>query len=103
MGQGKYTPSSTGFEGGLGRSLERYQQMIDEMRAAQKEAAAPISPELQQIADIYKTGGEYGAGARTRIAEAEKAGIASGQAGLVRSGMSSGSLAAGVRSRSRGY
>jgi hypothetical protein len=76
-----------------------YQSMIDQMNQAKAQAAAPIPDEYQQAANLYAPGGSYGAGAETRIKQAEQAGVAGTMNQLVGAGMSSGALAAGVRSK----
>lgn len=97
------TTAGITYESGLQRSLARYQSMIKDLQVSKTEAAAPLAPEYQQLVDIYRTGGEYGAGARTRIAEAQKMGTAADVAGLARSGMSSQAISSGVAARRSRY
>jgi hypothetical protein len=87
------------YSSALKTSQERYAQMIAEANAAKQTAATEIAPELTQTADMYAAGGTYGSGQRALVEENLKAGSSKEQAALVSSGMSSGSMAAGVTSR----
>jgi len=87
------------YTSALKTSQERYAQMIAEANAAKQTAATEIAPELTQTADMYAAGGTYGSGQRALVEENLKAGSSKEQAALVSSGMSSGSMAAGVTSR----
>ncbi len=87
------------YQSALQTSQERYAQMIAEANAAKQTAATEIAPELTQTADMYAAGGTYGSGQRALVEENLKAGSSKEQAALVSSGMSSGSMAAGVTSR----
>lgn len=94
------TNQETIYRSALDRSQQRYADMMTEMQGA-KTAAADTSgvDTLEQTADIYKTGGEYGAGARTTAENLAKKNLASAQAGSIASGMSSGSGAANIQAR----
>jgi len=87
------------YQTALAESQTRYRSMIEEMKGAKEVAAEPISPELKEQVDIYRTGGEYGAGAKGRIQQTAKENLAATQAELVATGMSSGSAAMGARAR----
>lgn len=89
----------TRYESGLGRSLGRYQTMMSEMQQAKASAQVPIASEYGEMAEIYRTGGEYGAGGKARVRETAAANLAKTSAGLVATGMSSGSLAASTQAR----
>lgn len=91
--------ASSVYGGALSRSQERYQKMMDELKKAEGFATAEVAPEFQQVADIFKTGGEYGAGAKTAIEKAARYGTSQSMANLAQTGMSSGSIAQGVRAR----
>ena len=94
-----YKYQSQLYEEGLERSLARYKSMMDEMREAKTTTQAPIAAEYGEVADIYKTGGEYGAGAKAGVRETAAQNLAKSSAALVSSGMSSGSLATATRAR----
>jgi hypothetical protein len=83
----------------LDSSSKYYNDMINEMNQAKSSANTQIPGELGQVASMYGPGGSYGAGALDRIKQSERSGVAGTMGGLVSSGMSSGSLAAGVRSK----
>ena len=82
---------------GLGRSLARYKSMMGEMQQAKVAAEKPIAEEYGEVADIYKTGGEYGAGAKARVRDIAAENLAKSSAALVSTGMSSGSMATATR------
>lgn len=86
------------YSGALGRSQQRYEQMIKELRKAEG-VSAELAPEFQQVVDIYRTGGEYGVGAKAAIEKAARYGTSSAMANLIRTGMSAGTIAEGVRAR----
>lgn len=91
------------YNSALDASNKRYQQMIADLTEAKTAAKEEIAPELLQNVGIYATGGEYGAGARTSAERIAKENLGITSANLAATGMSSGSLAAGVRSKySRG-
>jgi hypothetical protein len=87
------------YKSALEASNTRYNQMISEANKARETASTDIAPELTQTADMYAAGGTYGTGQRALVDENLKAGASKEQAGLVSSGMSSGSMASGVTSR----
>jgi hypothetical protein len=76
-----------------------YKEMMAEVTKMQAEAAQPVAGEFQQVVDLYAPGGKYGEGALARIKQGQQTGVAGTMDQLVSSGMSSGALAAGVRSR----
>ena len=85
-----------------GSALERFQERYEtgmEYGEQALEEVGEIPGEFGQAAELYAPGGRYGEGARTRIREAQKTGTAAGMAQLARTGMSSGTLAEGVRAR----
>jgi hypothetical protein len=77
----------------------RYNQMIAELQNAKSVAGADIPSEYGDVVSMYSAGGSYGAGQKAIAEEQALAGESQESANLVRTGMSSGSLAAGVRSR----
>lgn len=79
--------------------MATYSSMIEALRKAQQASEAPVASEYGETADIYRTGGEYGAGAIARIEDERQKGVAGAQANLASTGMSSGSLAVGVGQR----
>ncbi len=87
------------YQSALEKSNARYNQMIAEANLARETASGGVPSELTQTADMYAAGGTYGSGQRALVEENLKAGAAKEQAGLVSSGMSSGSMAAGVTGR----
>lgn len=87
------------YTGALGRSQDRYNLMRSELTNMITGASADVPQEYSDIADIYKTGGEYGKGAIGAIEREAKYGASRGQASLARTGMSSGSLSQGVAAR----
>lgn len=88
-----------GGMGGLDNASNYYKDMIKEMNSAKAAASADIPSEYNQVRELYAPGGKYGEGALSRIAAAEKSGVAGTMGQLISSGMSSGSMAAGVRSK----
>ncbi len=86
------------YKSALDRSVQQYQQMIQEMQSA-KTAAGELSPEYAEIVNLYRPEGGYGTAAKTEVSEQLQAGLGAEQAALVRSGMSSGSMAGNIRSR----
>ncbi len=91
--------ASTAYAGALANSQFRYNTMMNALKKAEGFATAEVSPEFAQNVDIYKTGGEYGTGAKTAIEKAARYGANASMADLARTGMSSGSVAQGVRAR----
>jgi hypothetical protein len=87
------------YQSALGEAKSRYQSMISDLTTAKEAARKEIASEYGEVADIYRTGGEYGAGAISRIQETAKQNLAASQANLVSTGMSSGSMALGARAR----
>jgi len=90
---------SNRYKSALGRSLGRYDTMVSEMQQAKTAAQAPIATEYGEVADIYRTGGEYGAGAKANVRETAAQNYAASAAAQAATGMSSGSLATGTRAR----
>jgi len=86
------------YKSALERFQERYETGMEYGEQALEEVGE-IPGEFGQAAELYAPGGRYGEGARTRIREAQKTGTAAGMAQLARTGMSSGTLAEGVRAR----
>jgi hypothetical protein len=91
--------ANTDYTAALGRSMDRYKIMQNEINSMITGASADVPKEYSDVADVYKTGGEYGKGAIGRIEREAKYGASRGQAALARTGMSSGSLSQGVAAR----
>jgi hypothetical protein len=87
------------YNSGLSRAISRYNRMLSNAQKAISTAGEAIPQAYRDVVDIYSKGGSYGAGARGRIKQQQKASTAGGLADLVSTGMSSGTLAEGVRSR----
>jgi len=94
-----YVSQSARYEVGLARSLSRYKSMMDDMQQAKAEAQKPVAAEFGEVADIYKTGGEYGVGAKENIRDIAAQNLAKSSAANVATGMSSGSMATATRAR----
>jgi hypothetical protein len=77
---------------------EAYSKMMEELAAAKNGGESGIG-EYQQAVSLYSPGGAYGEGAKAVAVEQAKKNLAATNANLVNTGMSSGSLAAGVRAR----
>jgi hypothetical protein len=91
--------SSALYQSALQRSQERYRQMLEELKKVEGIAQEPLAPEFEEAVSLFRTGGEYGAGARTAIERAAKTGTSQSLAELARTGMSSGTIAQGIRAR----
>jgi hypothetical protein len=83
-------------------AIRRFQhRYTDVMQRGERavEAAGELPEEFAQVAELYAPGGQYGEGARERVRQTQRTGTAAGMAQLARTGMSSGTLAEGVRAR----
>ena len=83
----------------LQRFQQRYNRMLSEMAAAKSTAAAPVSADYSELVNLFRPGGGYGAGQMALVEQEAKKGSAAALSNLVRTGMSSGTNAAGVAAR----
>jgi hypothetical protein len=83
----------------LQRFQQRYNQMLSEMAGAKGAAATPISADYTELVDLFRPGGNYGAGQKALIEQEAKKGSAAALSNLIKTGMSSGTNAAGVATR----
>jgi hypothetical protein len=83
-------------------SERRYGEALDRLaseRAGVLERFSAAERPLDEAAELYRPGGEYGEGARMRVEEAFRKALAGAQTGLSMTGMHSGSLMEGLRAR----
>ncbi|MHC4501400.1 MAG: hypothetical protein ACYS21_20105, partial [Planctomycetota bacterium] len=81
--------------------LDFYRSQYGDIRDqyAQSGAQFGVPQEFRQATNLFRPGGQFGAGGRAEIRRGAQQALAGGQVGLTQTGMSSGTNVAGLRSR----